>query len=250
MSLIDLKLLSELDKQYLIKLEKRRNNFKFPKDLHLVRGERDADRVRKLKKRDALIAKTVLRKYNTLASSLFNEDGTTAKHAKKTPRQFLSNKIRRHDAQGNLLRRQLRTRDVGKMFTFIYDPKHRATLPYYDVNPVVIILDVLPDGFIGLNFHMLEPTIRLQLLKDLRKFKTLKDLETYIRITWGIIKSNNRFRFARPMLRRYLYSHTKSLIVNIPEQDWDIMQILPSRQFVNRKDTRVWLENRIKALRS
>jgi hypothetical protein len=43
----------------------------------------------------------------------------------------------------------------GRMFMFHYNPKHKATLPYYDQFPLIIMLESAKPkkGFYGLNFH-------------------------------------------------------------------------------------------------
>lgn len=43
--------------------------------------------------------------------------------------------------------------EVGGMFLFGYDPKHKKTLPYYDRFPLVIPVDEAEGGFVGLNMH-------------------------------------------------------------------------------------------------
>ena len=58
---------------------------------------------------------------------------------------------------------------MGKMYMFFYDPKHKATLPYYDRFPLVIPIERYPDGFLGLNMHYLAPKLRLSLLEGLMK---------------------------------------------------------------------------------
>ena len=41
---------------------------------------------------------------------------------------------------------------------FVYDPKTKAKLPFYDTFPLVLPIDTFRGGFIGLNFHYL-PTV-------------------------------------------------------------------------------------------
>ena len=41
----------------------------------------------------------------------------------------------------------------GYMDAFYYDPKHKATLPYYDKFPLIFPLSVGKDFFIGINFR-------------------------------------------------------------------------------------------------
>ena len=45
---------------------------------------------------------------------------------------------------------------VGSMYMYFYDPKHKATLPYYDRFPLTIVVGEAPGGFYGLNLHYLK----------------------------------------------------------------------------------------------
>ena len=52
----------------------------------------------------------------------------------------------------------------GVMNLFGYDPKHKDKLPYYDVFPMIMLIGVEKDTFLGLNFHYLPPKLRAILL--------------------------------------------------------------------------------------
>ena len=53
---------------------------------------------------------------------------------------------------------------IGRLNMFFYDPKFKKTLPYYDTFPLVLPIENYPDGFLGINFHYLPMSLRLQLL--------------------------------------------------------------------------------------
>ena len=44
----------------------------------------------------------------------------------------------------------------GRLNLFFYDPKFKKTLPYYDTFPLVLPLEPIKGGFIGMNFHYLQ----------------------------------------------------------------------------------------------
>ena len=44
---------------------------------------------------------------------------------------------------------------VGQMYSYIYNPKTKDKLPYYDMVPLVIPVSYTNNGFYGLNFHYL-----------------------------------------------------------------------------------------------
>ena len=52
----------------------------------------------------------------------------------------------------------------GRLNMFIYDPKLKKKLPYYDTFPLVLPLEKYNDGFLGLNFHYLPIPLRVKLL--------------------------------------------------------------------------------------
>ena len=51
----------------------------------------------------------------------------------------------------------------GHLYLFMYDPKLKKTLPYYDRFPLVFPYAKTPDGFIGLNMHYLPYGLRIRL---------------------------------------------------------------------------------------
>ena len=58
---------------------------------------------------------------------------------------------------------------IGEMYMFSYDPKYKDVLPYYDMYPLVIPIEMYADGFLGLNLHYLPPLARARLLDSLKK---------------------------------------------------------------------------------
>ena len=57
-----------------------------------------------------------------------------------------------------------RRASLGNLYCYHYDPKYKATLPYYDVFPMIMLIGVDNDTFLGLNFHYLPPKLRAILL--------------------------------------------------------------------------------------
>jgi hypothetical protein len=56
---------------------------------------------------------------------------------------------------------------IGSMQMFMYDPKHKDKLPYYDAFPLVIVIGPAEGGFLGLNLHYLPPALRLNFFANL-----------------------------------------------------------------------------------
>ena len=55
----------------------------------------------------------------------------------------------------------------GSMYMFMYDPKFKDTLPYYDRFPMIFPFRVEGDRFWGINLHYLPLRVRAQLMDSL-----------------------------------------------------------------------------------
>lgn len=135
---------------------------------------------------------------------------------------------------------------VGKMYMYFYDPKTKKDLPYYDKFPLVFILEIYEDGFLGLNLHYLPPDLRLILFEKLLTLLSNKkyDERTKLRISYKIIKNVARFKLAKPCLKRYLTTHIRSKIKNVPSEDWEIALFLPVETFRKQIKEVVWNDSR------
>lgn len=129
----------------------------------------------------------------------------------------------------------------GLLYLFKYDPKYKATLPYYDKFPLVFPFEIYEDGFIGLNLHYLPYKERLVLFSKLMEFSNTKKmtLATKLRISWNIIKhmSPNTFK---PCIKRYLNDHLQSKLIRINSKDWETAIFLPVEDFAKQPKTTVW----------
>lgn len=130
----------------------------------------------------------------------------------------------------------------GQIYFWRYDPKWKDTLPYYDTAPLVIILDIYEDGFLGLNTHYLRYDLRIKLIELLMATITAKkwDHKTQMRINYGILKSFSKYDFAKPALKRYLFSHMRSKIVRIQPENYVNVAYLPIERFVKASKQTVW----------
>ena len=117
----------------------------------------------------------------------------------------------------------------GVMNLFAYDPKHKATLPYYDRFPLIMPLQAAKGGFYGLNFHYLPFAQRVKFLRQLSKYASDKnfDRNTRYNLTGGI--ENNRY--FRLTVKHYLWNHVRSSFLNIPADEMAIGIFLPVARF-------------------
>ena len=94
------------------------------------------------------------------------------------------------------------------MSMFFYDPKFKQRLPYYDEFPLVLPLEPMKGGFIGLNFHYLPYGARFAFLQQLQRFSSNAkfDQSTKIQASYNSIKNN---KYTKASIKRYLYSHVR-----------------------------------------
>ena len=115
----------------------------------------------------------------------------------------------------------------GIMNLFGYDPKHKATLPYYDTFPLILPLEPAKGGFIGLNFHYLKPGARIAFLRSLADTTTDKrfDKKTRYNVNWR----NNAFM--KKTAKHYLFNHVRTSFLNITADEMAIAIFLPVARF-------------------
>ena len=133
----------------------------------------------------------------------------------------------------------------GKLYMFLYDPKTKDKLPYYDMFPLVFPFKKTPDGFIGLNMHYLPYQMRVMLLDKLMDFATNKQMSetTKLNYSWSMIDGVSRYRLAEPCVKRYLASHIKTSLKLIDANDWATAMLLPVEQFVGSSKQKVWQDS-------
>lgn len=151
-----------------------------------------------------------------------------------TPNQLLSN--------GNIVGQIM----PGNLYMFLYDPKHKDTLPYYDRFPLVLPFRKVSGGFYGLNFHYLPPLLRVKLLDRLMLFSTTKGIteKTRINLKYQLIASSAKFAWAQPCVKMYLNDHVVSRFVKVDPDHWVTAMMLPVERFVKANKDSVWRNSR------
>jgi hypothetical protein len=136
--------------------------------------------------------------------------------------------------------------DLGRMYMFFYDPKHKETLPYYDKFPLIFIVEKYNDGFLGINLHYLPHTYRARLmdaLYDIERDDRLR-ADKKLKLTYGVLKTASRFKYFKPCVKRYLYSHVRSRFLYVPYEEWDISLMLPTERFSKKGKAKVWEDSK------
>lgn len=133
----------------------------------------------------------------------------------------------------------------GKMLMYQYDAKWKDTLPYWDMFPVVFPVELYKDSFLGLNMHYLPPVYRIRLFDSL--FETVNntkyDKSTKLNVSYQILKGAAKMRYFQPCVKKYLYSHVKSKLIEVPIDEWAYVAFLPIQRFQKASEREVWNES-------
>jgi hypothetical protein len=134
---------------------------------------------------------------------------------------------------------------IGKMYCYIYDPKLKATLPYYDTFPLVLPFKLDRLGFTGLNLHYLPYGKRMELLSNLFNFATNRNMDerTKIITSWQLLQNSASDDLVRPCVKRYLTAHVKSPYLRIDATEWPTVAMLPLDRFKKASADKVWKES-------
>ena len=132
---------------------------------------------------------------------------------------------------------------AGRLNMFLYDPKTKKRLPYYDLFPLVLPLDTIPGGFIGLNFHYLPPALRLRFLESLQAYAsdTKMNKQTRLDVSYDQLKKN---KYTKPTIKKYLYDYTRSDFLRIDVNEAAVSVMLPVAQFAKASQNTVFKDSR------
>lgn len=126
------------------------------------------------------------------------------------------------------------TPQIGGMYMFVYDPKYKAVLPFYDMYPLVFPIEFYGDGFLGINLHYLPPLARAQLLSNLKILANNNkyDDNTKLVISYEVLKAHAiRFKGFENCVKRYLFAHVRSSFHQVTSSDWDKAVLLPLQRW-------------------
>ena len=147
--------------------------------------------------------------------------------------------------QRTALRNLSRTGLVGTMQMFFYDPKHKETLPYYDLFPLIIVVGPAKGGFYGLNLHYLPPILRAKMLDSLMETANMKATDdAKFQITYKKLQAVSNLKYYEPCFKHYLTKHVKSKFAEVPMPEWEIATFLPTAQFRKANSKKVYADSR------
>jgi len=127
--------------------------------------------------------------------------------------------------------------NLGDLYAYYYNPKHRQTLPFYDTFPLIMLIGFEKETFLGLNFHYINPKLRAILLDRVTA-----------KVGSGIINWNkiSKIRQVEPCVKRYRYDHIVRKVIPIEEQENEIAIFLPLERFKKASKSKVWADSRSK----
>lgn len=147
----------------------------------------------------------------------------------------------------------------GFFYFFLYDPKGKNDLPYYDRFPFVLCLDNSEPGrFRGLNFHYLDYLYRARLFDLLYPFREgrgshhggastelqgIRDIRMRLKMSYQLLKVSSKYRAFRPCFKEYLVSNVKTPLLKVGAREWDISIFLPVATFQKQTEQYVWKES-------
>ena len=130
-----------------------------------------------------------------------------------------------------------RRAELGDLFCYYYKPKYKDVLPYYDMFPMIMLIGVDKDTFLGINFHYLAPKFRAILLDRVTA-----------KVGGGLInwKKISKIREIAPTVKRYRFDHIMKKVVPIEENEQEIAIFLPTERFKKASRTQVWADSKRK----
>ena len=103
----------------------------------------------------------------------------------------------------------------GKFYLFEYNPKYKLQLKHWDKYPMVLVLELYEDGFIGANLHYTTPKARMLFVQ---KFL------------------NKSARVPVKLIHRYIVDRADNIFFEIPKKELVQFAALPIEQFYDSKN--------------
>lgn len=169
----------------------------------------------------------------------------TTKAQKEFWRKYLNQNIRTG--------KNLKKIQPGHMYIYNYESKlyGEGRLPYYDAYPLILVISMKNDGWLGLSLHYLPPKIREFFIKKviIKNHKLLSKGKS-AEIPYEVIKASGNLWFKEGLviIKRYLKSYVRSKIAEIPWTEWSNIVSGEGAKWIDVTAVEVYRETR-KALR-
>ena len=135
------------------------------------------------------------------------------------------------------------TPTFGLLNMFVYDPKLKEKLPYYDTFPLVLPIEKYSNGFLGINIHYLSMPMRLRLLDRLVDYSNNDkfDTSTKLNVDYSRLK---KVDLIKPCLKRYLAGNVKTQFRKVEADEFMVATLLPVQRFKKQSDSHVFAKSR------
>ena len=150
--------------------------------------------------------------------------------------------------EGKSVGREMDRELWGGLYLFKYSPKHKETLPYYDMFPLVLPLEFYEDGFLGINFHYLPIPIRVMFLEYLTRYADkpidVENEKSRFIVNYKKLNKGRTGKILRPCVKKYLQEKFRSPFRKIDSVDWTTAILLPVQRFRKARESRIWYDSR------
>lgn len=202
---------------------------KYKKDIILKKSAEDLrSKTGKLSKEERKV-----KLINSFRSALRVRASDSAAAANKKSVSWFQDVIKT-SVRGHLVKRPV----PGSIYAYVYDAKHKDTLPYWDKFPLIIYLGdyTAKNGnrlLLGLNLHYIPPKARQEFLENLLVHATTNTVtnKTRLKINWSQVKN---MKGADQMIKAYLPGHIKGSMTEIKPADWVNVIFMPTQQFMSK----------------
>lgn len=160
-------------------------------------------------------------------------------------RKYLNQNIR-SAAGGEGVRNRVQP---GHIYIYNYESKlySEGRLKYYDQYPLVLVIAMKPDGWLGLSLHYLPVKIREFFIKKviLKNHAMLKKNKPAL-VPYGEIKAvgNLWFKEGMVIIKRYLKGWVRSKIAEVPWTEWMNIVSGEGAQWIDTTAEEVYRETR------
>ena len=182
-----------------------------------------------------------------MARSKYIESVLKAAKGRPKSTQWFRDKIKEFGTpkSADLIRdgKRTSTPTFGLLNMFIYDPKLKDKLPYYDTFPLVLPIEEYNNGFLGINLHYLSMPIRIRLLDRLVDYSNNDkfDKSTKLRVDYSRLK---KIDLIKPCLKRYLASNVRTKFRKVEADEFMVATLLPVQRFKKQSDSHVFAKSR------
>lgn len=127
---------------------------------------------------------------------------------------------------------------IGSMYSYKYDPLHKATLPIYDTFPLAFPFRKQGIYFWSVNIHYLPVDARIAMLGILMEQNlstTTVTESSKLRMSWNVINAFANLEPLKDCVKMYRMDHVRSKFLKIDPDNWVTAARLPLENFVRKQ---------------